>query len=348
MISILKPLVLVFPFVALIAGNPGSMRTLPKEATISTVARGYAPKYNRPASIPFPSDNAYTKEREHLGKVLFFDPRLSGSNWISCASCHNPALSWGDGLPKAIGHGMKELGRRTPTILNLAWSESLFWDGRAASLEEQALGPVSSPGEMNLELDKMVEKIKAVKEYHQLFERAYPGEPISEKTIAKAIATYERGIVSGKAPFDKWLAGDERALDESAKRGFVLFNEKANCVKCHTGWRFTDDGFHDVGIAGEDPGRGKLLPDIPAMQSAFKTPGLRNVDRRAPYFHNGSAPTLEAVVEYYNKGGEVKRASLSPDVKPLQLTALEKRDLVAFLTALTSVDAPCEIPSLPR
>ena len=307
----------------------------------------YLKQYTRPKSVVYPTDNSYSAERELLGKTLFFDPRLSGSNWISCATCHNPALSWGDGLPKAIGHGMQVLGRRTPTILNLAWSPALFWDGRAGSLEEQALGPIAAPGEMNMPLEQMVGKIRALPGYRSMFDKAYPNETIDEKTIAKAIATFERTVVSGKAPFDRWVEGDDRAVSEDAKRGFALFNGKANCAKCHSGWRFTDDSFHDVGIPGSDPGRGKLFQTVAAMH-AFKTPSLRNVERRAPYMHDGSEGTLEDVVELYAIGGRVRRPSLSPEIKPVNLTDQDKRDLVAFLKTLTSADRSIEIPSLPR
>src|SRR5262249_52406282 len=148
-------------------------------------------QYRRPASIPFPAENGYTKDRELLGRTLFFDPRLSGSNFISCATCHNPAFSWGDALPKGIGHGMKEVGRRTPTILNLAWTERLFWDGRADSLEAQALGPIAAAGEMNMPLDELLPKLASLEGYRRLFEIAYPGEGITKTTVAKAIATFE-------------------------------------------------------------------------------------------------------------------------------------------------------------
>lgn len=308
----------------------------------------YLSKYVRPTVVPFPADNTYTEERANLGKALFFDPRLSGSDWISCASCHNPALAWGDGLPKAIGHGMKVLGRRTPTILNTAWAEALFWDGRASSLEEQALGPIAAAGEMNLALDQMVTKIKAVPEYQELFAKAYPAEPISEKIVAKAIATFERTIVSGEAPFDQWIKGDEHAISEEAKRGFVLFNTTANCAKCHSGWRFTDDSFHDVGLSGEDRGRGVHLKDVESAQFTFKTPTLRNVDRRAPYMRDGSLPTLEAVMAFYNEGGKEQRPSLSPEMKLLRLTTQDQHDLVAFLKTLTSIDPLVTVPNLPR
>jgi cytochrome c peroxidase len=307
-------------------------------------------KYRRPKLVPFPDENKYTKERELLGRTLFFDPRLSSSNQIACASCHNPALAWGDGLPRAIGHNKKVLGRRSPTILNLAWGELYFWDGRAASLEEQALGPIASPVEMNLPLDEMVRKLEGIPGYRDLFYAAYPGDEIGEETVAKGIATFVRTVVSERAPFDRWIAGDDTAISEQAKRGFKLFNTKGRCMQCHNTWRFTDDSFHDIGVKGiaEDKGRGVILEEIEAMQYAFKTPTLRNVDRRSPYMHDGSVETLEDVINQYSNGGGVKRPSLSEEIKPLLLSAGEKRDLIAFLKTLTSVDRPAEVPTLPR
>lgn len=313
-----------------------------------TQARKYAREYLRSSGIPYPKDNTYSKAREDLGRTLFFDPRLSASNWISCATCHNPALAWGDGLPKGIGHGMAELGRRTPTVLNLAWSELMFWDGRASSLEEQALGPVQSTVEMNLPIEKMLGKLEDIRAYKPLFEKAYPGEGITKDTVAKAIATYERTIVSGSAPFDHWVNGDSNAISANAKRGFILFNEKALCSKCHSTWRFTDDGFHDIGVAGVDEGRGKILPDIPVMKFAFKTPTLRNIDQRAPFLHDGSEKTLEDVVEFYNLGGKASRVERSDGIKPLGLSPTEKADLVAFLKTLTSKDPDVVVPILPH
>lgn len=304
-------------------------------------------KYLRPNDIPFPAENQYSKDKELLGRTLFFDPRLSGSRSIACSSCHNPGFSWGDGMPKAVGNGMKVLGRRSPTILNGAWTELLFWDGRAESLEEQALGPIAAPGEMNQDLDAMIVTVKAIREYGVLFAKAYPGEPVTAKTVGKAIATFERTIVSGQAPFDEWISGREDAVSEDAKAGFDLFNGKAECSKCHTEWLFTDNGFHDIGVEGNDPGRAQHL-HLKAMQSAFKTPTLRNVDRRAPYMHDGSEATLEQVIEFYDQGGKARRPSLAPEMKALHLTAQEKRRLVEFMKTLTSVDPAVTLPSMPR
>ena len=310
--------------------------------------RQYFSQYTRPDSIPFPEDNHYTQERERLGRLLFFDPRLSGSQQMSCATCHNPGLSWQDGLPKAIGHGMQTLSRRTPTIWNLAWAPALFWDGRAESLEEQALGPITSPQEMNMRLPTLMKKLQAISGYRALFAWAYPGEGISGKTVGKALATFERTLVSGPAPFDSWVAGNTDAISPAAKRGFLLFNTKAQCAQCHTSWRFTDDSFHDTGLPGEDRGRGQFLPDIETAQFLFKTPTLRNVTQRAPYMHDGSLATLEEVIALYDTGGSVQRPSLSDHIKPLSLSSQDKHDLIAFLSALTSTERLVTLPNLPQ
>jgi cytochrome c peroxidase len=167
------------------------------------------------------------------------------------------------------------------------------------------------------------------------------------ETIAKAIATYERTVVSGRAPFDAWIEGDEKSVGEDAKRGFVLFNGKGGCMNCHSGWNFTDDSFHDIGLSDADIGRGKFLPAIVKMQQAFKTPGLREITRRSPFMHDGSVKTLEAVIEHYNDGG-INRPSRSELIKPLALSSTEKADLVAFMKTLTSDMDPTTVPVLPR
>ncbi len=326
-----------------------SVELIPTKAAVSDFSYlpEYAKHFKRPDSIPFPSDNQWSAARENLGHMLFFDPRLSGSGSQSCASCHNPSFGWGDSLPVAVGSGMNKLGRRTPTVLNLAWTELLFWDGRASSLEEQALGPIQSKGEMNMDLNQMIVNLQKIQGYREAFEAAYPGTGITKENVGKAIATFEHKIVSADAPFDHYLNGDESAISQSAKRGFALFNGKANCVSCHSGWNFSDGGFHDIGVAGADKGRAAVLP-LPSMNFAFKTPGLRNIVERAPYMHDGTEATLEDVIEFYDVGGREKRASLSPMIKPLGLTSQEKSDLVAFLKTLSSNDTPMVVPNLPR
>jgi cytochrome c peroxidase len=303
--------------------------------------------YQRPATAPVPADNPMTPEKVALGQMLFFDPRLSGSGAISCASCHNPGLGWEDALPKGLGHMGTRLSRHTPTILNVAWSEPLFWDGRAGTLEEQAKGPIVSEAEMNLSADHAAQRLQAIPGYVDAFARVFPGKAISLDTIAAAIAAFERTVVSGIAPFDRWVNGDEQAVPETAKRGFVLFNGKANCATCHMGWRMTDDGFHDIGLSDTDPGRAKVSPGIVQLENAFKTPTLRNIQQRAPYMHDGSLATLAAVIDHYD-AGFVQRPSLDSQMRPLGLTVEEKSDLLAFLESLTSIDPAAVVPALPH
>ncbi|WP_249135776.1 cytochrome-c peroxidase [Bradyrhizobium sp. AUGA SZCCT0176] len=304
-------------------------------------------KYRRPAFIPFPRENPYTPEKASLGKRLFFDTRLSLSSSQSCASCHSPGFSWGDGLSVGVGHGMVKLGRRSPSIVNTAWATTFMWDGRWESLEEQALDPIQSAGELNMPIERLMDRLASVAGYKLLFAAAFPDEGMNPKTLADAIATYERTVVSDHAPFDAWIEGAEGAIPEQAKRGFVIFNTKGRCASCHEGWSFTNDGFHDIGIPSDDPGRARQLPQITKMNHAFKTPGLREIVRRGPYMHNGSIATLEEVVEHYDQGG-IDRPSRSDLIGPLGLTSQEKVDLVAFLSTLTSNAAATTVPVLPR
>lgn len=305
-------------------------------------------EYRRPDTIPFPENNRYTRARADLGKTLFFDPRLSASGTVSCASCHKPQFAWSDSAATSTGVPGMPLKRRSPTVLNVAWSDALFWDGRAASLEEQALGPIQADAEMNMPLGDAIALLAKIQGYQPLFDKAYPGEGIVPDTVGKAIATFERTIVSGLAPFDEWIRGDETAIPEAAKRGFDLFNTKALCAQCHSGWNFTDNSFHDLGLATEDRGRGKLLPQIEAAQFGFKTSTLRNIAQRAPYFHDGSFRTLEEVVEHYDKGPWQNRPSLAEEMRKLNLTAGDKRDLVEFMKSLTGVDESIVLPVLPN
>jgi len=303
--------------------------------------------YRRPSTIPFPKDNPYTPEKAALGKKLYFDTRISVTSAQSCASCHSPGFGWGDGLALGVGHGMAQLGRHSPTIINAAWGSIFMWDGRLANLEEQALGPIQSPGEMNMPVEKLMQRLAGIPEYKPLFEAAFPNEGMKIPTLAKAIATYERTVVSERAPFDAWIEGNEKAISEEAKRGFALFNGKAQCSACHEGWNFTNEGFQDIGLPSEDVGRGQFVPGVIKMQHAFKTPSLREITRRSPFMHDGSLATLEAVVEHYDHGG-LDRPSRSDLMKPLGLTAQEKADVVAFLKTLTSDLSPTSVPVLPR
>ena len=303
--------------------------------------------YRRPAAIPFPKDNPYTPEKVALGKKLYFDTRISVSSAQSCGSCHSPMYGWGDGLAVGVGNGMKRLGRHSPTVVNAAWSDIFMWDGRLPTLEDQALGPIQSSGEMNMPLDVLMRRLDAIPEYKPLFESAFPREGITPKTLAKAIATYERTIVSERAPFDAWIEGDEKAISEEAKRGFEVFNGKAQCSSCHEGWNFSNEGFQDIGLPSDDVGRGQYLPGVVKMQHAFKTPSLREIARRSPYMHDGSLAALEDVVDHYDSGG-VDRPSRSDLMRPLHLSTEEKADLVAFLKSLSSPLTPTAAPVLPR
>jgi cytochrome c peroxidase len=304
-------------------------------------------EYRRPETIPFPPDDLYTPEKAYLGRTLYYDTRLSGAGELACASCHNSGFGYGDGLATSIGYGMKPLDRRSPTVMNSAWGVLFMWDGRAASLEEQVVLPIQEPREMHQSLDGLVHILSAIPGYRPLFQAAFPGHAITSGSVADAIATYERTVVSAVAPFDAWIDGDEAAIPDAAKRGFALFNTKAQCALCHVGWRLTDDGFHDTGLPDDDEGRGRLLPHVDKMQHAFKTPGLREITERGPYMHDGALPTLEAVVGHYNQGG-INRSSRSELVEPLGLSPNEQADIVAFLHTLTSAVSPPAIPEMPR
>lgn len=319
----------------------------PSAMAASADPHSYFADFQRPAKIPTPKSNPITPDKVALGQMLFFDPRMSGSGVISCASCHNPGLGWSDALPKGLGHMGGRLGRRTPTIIDVAYGEPYFWDGRAATLEDQAKGPLTSTAEMNMKAEAAISNLQSIPDYVAAFNRVFPGQGITLDNIAAAVATYERTIVSNSAPFDKWIAGDESAIPTSAKRGFLLFNGKGNCVACHSGWRMTDDGFHDVGLHDSDRGRAAIAPGIVQLEHAFKTPTLRNVNQRAPYMHDGSLATLAAVIDHYDHGFQT-RASLDPNIHRLELTDDEKAELLAFLNTLTSTDAPIVLPVLPK
>lgn len=304
-----------------------------------------AAAYRRPDTIPFPKDNPYTPEKAALGKMLFFDTRLSRDKNLSCASCHNPSFGWEVPFATAIGAGGKPLGRHAPTALNQAWSKNLFWDGRAPTLEAQAKGPIEAPVEMDLPMGTAVKRLKEVNGYVAAFTKAFPKEGLTEDTIAKAIATFERTIVTGDTPFDRWVRGDAKAMSPEAKRGFALFTGKANCAACHSGWNFTDDKFHDIGLPTTDKGR-MGITNLAADQHAFKTPGLREIAARAPYMHHGQVATLEAAIAHYITGGE-KRPSLAKEMKPLALSAQDEQDLAAFLRSLSSPQTALPMPNLP-
>lgn len=324
-----------------------AVATFADTATDRRIAAWQA-EYRRPAALPFPDGNPYSTAKAELGRMLFFDPLLSASGSRSCASCHNPGLSWGDGLARAVGEGHTSMAVRAPTLLNVAWTLRLGWDGKFRDLEAVTFAAITGAGNMNLPEAKAVERVVANPGYVQAFAEAFEGGGVTRQNIELALGTYERTIVSGEAPFDRWTGGDEGAIGEAAKRGFVLFNDRARCSACHSGWAFTDNSFHDIGTAqGDDVGRGRLFPTSIKLRYAFKAPTLRDVARRGPYMHDGSVPTLEAVVDLYDRGG-IDRPSRSELIRPLGLTADDKADLVAFLRTLTSPPQPVPVPTLPR
>ncbi|MBT3508160.1 MAG: cytochrome-c peroxidase [Nitrospina sp.] len=297
-----------------------------------------------------PSDNKWSKVKEELGKMLYFDPRLSGSNWISCATCHNPGLGWGDGLPRTIGDGQKELGRHAPTIINSGFFEVQMWDGRKKSLEDQAQGPIAATVEMNQDYDELIMELKALPGYVNRFEKVFGKNSLTIGNIAKAIATFERSVVSKNAPYDKYWAGDKSAMSSSAVNGMNVFFGKAKCSICHNGPVFTDSGFHNIGVKPAGPlkidlGRYNETKDD-FDKGAFKTPGLRDITQSSPYMHNGVESTLEDVISFYNRGGDVKE-NLSPFITPLGLSKQEEKDLVEFLKALDGEPILVTFPILP-
>lgn len=301
------------------------------------------------SDIPAPSDNPITEAKVELGSQLFFDPRLSKSNTTSCATCHDPSKGYSDGLAFFEGDHGKKGPRTSPTVINLAWAERYFWDGRAASLEEQALGPVASKAEMRQDMDVLEQELIDAG-YEPAFKKAFgPEATITEDNLAKAIATFERTLVSHNAPFDRYMAGDEEAMTPAQVRGMELFRGKAQCSQCHSGPNFSDQGFHNIGVDTTDLGRYKHLP-LPSMKYAFKTPGLRDVEYRAPYLHNGSEKTLRDVVEFYNRGGNPETRHLpNLGIEPLNLTDQEIGDLVAFMKALSGEGAHnYPAPELPK
>ena len=323
-------IVITFMFPSIVIGEESVYEPLPK--------------------IKSPSNNLSTVQKIDLGKMLYFDPRLSGSNWISCATCHNPGLGWSDRLPRTIGDGQLELGRHSPTIINSGYFEVLMWDGRAKDLEEQALGPIQAKAEMNQDMGELIKELNAIPGYVKKFYEVYGDSGITPKNIAKSIAAFERTVVSKNSPYDKYWMGDKKAMSTSAKKGMNLFFGKAKCSICHNGPTFTDNNFHNIGVKQhgpltEDLGRYNISKDK-FDKRAFKTPGLRHISLTAPYMHDGSEATLESVVDFYDRGGNEKE-NISHFIKPLGLTDAEKKNLVEFLKALEGDPIIVSLPVLP-
>jgi len=303
-----------------------------------------------PTSIPVPSTNLNYAAKVELGKQLYFDGRLSENGAISCAFCHNPGTGWADPRQTSIGIGGGLGGRQAPTVLNTAFNHFQFWDGRARSLEEQAIGPIHNPIEMGETHENVVAKLNKIKGYQQQF-RAVFGTDVNLQGIAEAIAAYERTVISTNSPFDKYVAGDHKAMDETAVRGMALFKGKARCILCHSGPNFTDNQFHNLGVPQVGPMKEDLgryyVTKAEKDRGAFKTPTLRSIAETAPYMHDGAFKTLEEVVDFLNQGGGAN-PNLSAMAKPLNLTAEEKTDLIAFLQALTGEPIKFDLPKLPK
>jgi len=307
---------------------------------------GIGTEQNKPAKLTdFPDPP--TPERVRLGRWLFFDKRLSADNTVSCATCHKPEHAFSEPTPVSTGVGGQQGARKAPSFVNLAWADlpHFFWDGRAASLEEQAGGPMINPIEMgNAEHSVVVAKIAAIPSYPKYFKEAFGTEEVNIERIAKAIADYERTRMSGNSSWDQWRAGDENAVSEDVKQGHRLFFGNAFCNNCHKGPNLTDSDFHNIGVGWDpetktfaDEGR-YTVTKKEANKGAFKTPSLRDVSKRAPYMHDGSIKTLREVVEIYTKGGlpnpHLDRKIDRRFAEQLDLTEEQITQLVKFMEAL--------------
>jgi cytochrome c peroxidase len=326
-----------------------SSRTTPRED-------GPAPPLGL-APIDWPEDNPYSTAKAELGRLLYFDNRLSSDESVSCASCHAPEHAFTDASEVSLGIGKQKGGRSAPTVINRAYSTAQFWDGRAVSLEEQAKGPIANPLEMtkqktaDLAHEATVTVLKGIPGYVDRFKKAFGTGDFNIDHVAKAIATFERTVLSGNSAYDKYQAGDTKAMSPAQVRGMNVFFNKSACDSCHLGFNFTDGSYVNIGI-----GMDRANPDLGRFRvsgreddkGAFKTPTLREIEHTAPYMHDGRFRTLEEVVEHYDKGG-IKNSHLDSRLKPLHLTPQDKSDLVAFLKALSGegwkqIKAPAEFP----
>jgi cytochrome c peroxidase len=285
--------------------------------------------------VPVPAENPITPIKIRLGERLFFDAGLSADRQVSCASCHDPARAFTSGTRLAAGVFGRTGARNVPTILNRAYGQSFFWDGRAATLEEQALGPIENRTEMGLSLAAFTSRLRRSALYQREFAAAF-GEHPSATTAARALATYVRAQRVADAPYDRYRAGDRSALSADAARGLSLFRGRANCSSCHIGSNFTDEQFHNTGVSwgSRDLGRFRVTRQA-EDRGRFKTPTLRQLRLTSPYMHDGSFDNLEAVVDFYDAGGNANQWR-DTELQPLRLTALEKRDLIAFLLSLST------------
>lgn len=302
-----------------------------------------------------PEDNPLSKAKIKLGKMLYFDGRLSKDGNVPCSSCHNPWHGYADPEATSPGVGFMRGGRNSPTVLNRLFSSEQFWDGRAPDLEAQAKGPITNPIEMALPShDVAVQKIAAVPGYAPLFQAAYGDKEVNIDHIAKAIASFERTVLTGNSAYDRYQAGDKGAMSAQQVRGMEIFRGKGNCETCHVSFNFTDENYHNLGVGWDagsksfaDKGRMDHTGEA-ADEGSFRTPTLRDIVLTAPYMHDGSESTLMEVVEFYDRGGNAN-PKLSAKIKPLGLSAAEKADLVAFMQALTGeITQPSPPARLPQ
>jgi cytochrome c peroxidase len=307
----------------------------------------------RPTEVPQPKDNKLTPAKIELGKLLYFDKRLSSSGKVNCATCHHPQRGWTDLVPvsKAIGEGRGE--RNSPTILNTAYGTRQFWDGHVRSLEQQVLLPIETDVEMNMPLKVLIPKLNKIQGYTKLFKEAYPKSKgvITKEYLAKAIASFERTVLSTTAPFDKYAMGNKKAISQKAIKGYKLFIAKAHCADCHDKFNFTDGSFHNIGLKdgdlqGKDLGRYVLKHRV-AWYGVFKTPTLRDITKSGPYFHDGSVKTLTEATMICASGGRYKNGvkNKSTYIKDRHLTPTEISEIVVFLKTLTGPDMKLVIPT---
>lgn len=334
---------------------------------------GFAGRLEPFKDIPIPEQNPQTPAKIELGKKLFFDRRLSGDGTTNCGTCHDPEQGYSDGLEISLNYPTTRNWRNSPTLINVAFQKYLFHDGRASSLEEQALFPMMSAFEMNQNLDFMEEEIRSVPEYVAEFKQVFGDDDITRERVAMAIAAFERTLISRDAPLDRFLSGDTNALSPEALKGYEIFTGKGKCTDCHYGFNLVDDRFHALNVQenpehlkdpriaatrrfvakvynfkefrtlAEDPGRYLITKDQRDWK-AFRTPTLREIAKTTPYMHNGIYATLDEVIDFFNAGGGNGNTAL----KPLQLTSVEKYHLKVFLEeGLTGAPITLKYPKIP-
>ena len=304
---------------------------------VSEVFAEFHPPLGLDLYCPVPEDNPLTSDKVKLGRKLFGDKILSRNRKLACKGCHQPKKAFTDGRAKAVGVYGRQGNRSVPTLVNRAYGRAFFWDGRTSTLEEQVVKPIESESEMDMTVPEVVERLKRKRRYRKMFRQAF-GREINGQDLARALAGYVRTIYSGNSPFDRYIYGDRNVLSEQARRGLRIFRGKGNCTACHIGPTLSDEDFHNTGVAWKngkflDEGRFAITGE-PEQKGAFKTPTLREVARTAPYMHDGSLTKLEDVIDFYDDGGR-KNPNLDEEIRPLKLTAREKREVLTFLKSLT-------------